>query len=1062
MASDYTSIRKENEMRYGTDIGRIGPMLLTDRYDDRTHFIFELLQNAEDAYANHGEWNGSRSVKFELSETELKIFHFGKPFDEVDVRAICGIGEGKKDGGKIGKFGIGFKSVYAFTDRPEIYSGDESFAVENFVWPTAVAPLNGSPDKTQFVLPFQKDDLAAFPEISKGLQKIGARALMFLREIEEVEWMVNGVASGVYLRSKPEILSEGVRRINVIGQETNKEVTEESWLIFSDPVTDSKGAFVGNVEIAYLLVQDEKSKTEKIRRIHQSKLVVFFSTIVETHVGFLIQGPYNTTPSRDNIHRQDLWNQYCVEKTSELIKRSLVWLRDQKLLSVDVLQCLPINRLSYKDQSIFEPLFETTKDLLISESLLPNYGGNYTSASNAKLAKSQDLRELFSPIQLEEIYGSKNITWISDQVSEKTPELRDYLMKELDIDEIRPEAIIARMNIDFLQKQSDDWIRQFYEFLNKQPSLHRRVLDIPIIRLSNGKHVNVQDQYKKKNAFLPTSFATNLPIIKTSVCNSEEALAFLRSIGITEPDLVDDVIENTLTKYDQRNIDISGLNYESDIERILAAYKVDSSNQRNKLLSELKRKFFVMAIDPGNGEKQLVMPGDVYLATDRLKELFRDISGVLLVDDGQDCLRGEDIRNLLEDCGAVRYLRPIPDRSLTYEELKKLRIDSGSPITSGQNDRIEDWTLYGLLQLITILPNLSTEQQKEKSRLLWEELIQLEDRRGKSVFEGKYSWTYYGQHKSPPFDTAFIRLLKKNKWIPDKDGDLQTPELILFESLDWKSAPFLESKIKFKPPVLNQLAVEAGIEIGALELLKQLGLTSKEELLSKLGLSNISPTNIGVSSIEGKDAREASGDFTVDDEGEIHQKDRSESGTEVSNSHAEKEYTSEIGTTRKPVHDNERSSERTDEDSNRNRTEQEFVSYIRVHPEEKTTSVDTEYEAHLEVEESALEFILRVEPEWIRAANNNPGYDLFQIDENEKVIRWCELKAMTGSLKDHPVGLSHKQFMFAAEKGENFWFYIVEHANTESPRILRIQDPVGKARTFSFDKGWADIAIKDL
>ena len=43
MASDYEAICKENRRRYGTDIGRIGPMLLADRYDDRTHFIFELL-----------------------------------------------------------------------------------------------------------------------------------------------------------------------------------------------------------------------------------------------------------------------------------------------------------------------------------------------------------------------------------------------------------------------------------------------------------------------------------------------------------------------------------------------------------------------------------------------------------------------------------------------------------------------------------------------------------------------------------------------------------------------------------------------------------------------------------------------------------------------------------------------------------------------------------------------------------------------------------------------------------------------------------------------------------
>ena len=49
MASNYEEIQKDNIKRYGTDIARIGPMLLADRYDERTHFIFELLQNAEDS-----------------------------------------------------------------------------------------------------------------------------------------------------------------------------------------------------------------------------------------------------------------------------------------------------------------------------------------------------------------------------------------------------------------------------------------------------------------------------------------------------------------------------------------------------------------------------------------------------------------------------------------------------------------------------------------------------------------------------------------------------------------------------------------------------------------------------------------------------------------------------------------------------------------------------------------------------------------------------------------------------------------------------------------------------
>lgn len=61
MACNYAEIRRDNERRYGTDIGRIGPMLLAHRYDERTHFIYELLQNAEDAFAKRRDPFGLNS-----------------------------------------------------------------------------------------------------------------------------------------------------------------------------------------------------------------------------------------------------------------------------------------------------------------------------------------------------------------------------------------------------------------------------------------------------------------------------------------------------------------------------------------------------------------------------------------------------------------------------------------------------------------------------------------------------------------------------------------------------------------------------------------------------------------------------------------------------------------------------------------------------------------------------------------------------------------------------------------------------------------------------------------
>ena len=66
---------------------------------------------------------------------------------------------GTKDLTAIGQFGIGFKSVYAFTDRPEVYSGDEGFAIDSFVWPVATDSIVREPDETVMVLPLRASRL---------------------------------------------------------------------------------------------------------------------------------------------------------------------------------------------------------------------------------------------------------------------------------------------------------------------------------------------------------------------------------------------------------------------------------------------------------------------------------------------------------------------------------------------------------------------------------------------------------------------------------------------------------------------------------------------------------------------------------------------------------------------------------------------------------------------------------------------------------------------------------------------------------------------------------------
>ena len=59
----------------------------------------------------------------------------------------------------------------------------------------------------------------------------------------------------------------------------------------------------------------------------------------------------------------------------------------------------------------------------------------------------------------------------------------------------------------------------------------------------------------------------------------------------------------------------------------------------------------------------------------------------------------------------------------------------------------------------------------------------------------------------------------------------------------------------------------------------------------------------------------------------------------------------------------------------------------------------------MELEEKAISFILEYETEWQRTPRNNPGYDLFRTSEQDEQV-FCEVKAMTGTLQDRPVGMT--------------------------------------------------------
>ena len=1020
MASDYAAIREANKAEYG-NVGRWGRDVLVNRYDSSAHFIFEILQNAEDALKRRNSWKGSREVLFELTPTSLRAVHCGNPFTLKDVKGVCGVGETTKDLTDIGRFGIGFKSVYSITDRPEVHSGNENFAIDSFVFPTEVPPTKRGADQTEFVLPLRAGDAELRSSVSDGLSTLGARALLFLRQVEEIAWSVKGGASGFYLKENAKGAGAGSRRVTLLGERNGELVVDETWLTFSREARTEAGTLAGFIEIAFLLQEDKESKRWAIQCVDTSPLNAFFPTVVTTHLGFLVQGPYRTTPSRDNVPPRDPWNVKLVQETATLLLDSLRALKSQNLLDVAALQSLPIERTKYLEGSMFAPLFDAVRTALAAEPLLPRAGGGWTAAKNARLARTQELRELFDSKQLAALLGApEGVHWLSGDITRDTAStLRNYLLYELRVTELTPEQVLPRLNKEFLEAQPDEWILELYEFLGGQLALVRqgRTRNIPLVRVEDGSHV-LADSDGQPQAFLPSTIKTDFPTVPKSVCSTVKSLEFLKALGLTEPDAVDDVVRNIIPKYKKETIEVDGDEYEADIERILNAFGTQHRGQRDKLIAGLKEATFVVSVDTGDGDQNVSKPGEVYLATERLKGLFAGVAGVMLVDDSYSCLKGEDIRELLEACGVTRGLTPESVKcELTPADLRRLRTKAGhKAMTWG--DPPKDHTLRGLAELIAFLPRLDVEKKRERTKLLWDALREVDQRLRAGAFSGSYSWTHY-KRRSAVFDAAFVRQLNTTAWVLDAEGSLQRPEFVVFESLGWEENPVLTSKIRFKPPIIDQLALEAGIEPKVLEMLKKRGLTSVAELLAALGEEEPhEPTAPEPTPSEDTDAPGNDSPGTAP------------------------------GTSRPRTPGS--------------RGGRPFISYVAAHPEEAESDPDgLDQSARMALEAKAIDLILSRESEWRRTRTHNPGFDLYQGDEQSGATRWCEVKAMTGTLADRPVGLSRTQFNYAREHGEAYWLYVVESAGTDDASLVRIQDPAGKAKTFTFDHGWREVAEAD-
>ena len=852
MASDYKKIVEEHEKRYGWDAK---PRRIYKRlYSNKTHFVYELIQNADDSKSQH--------LELQLDSNTLFVWNDGRQFNERDVRSICSLGSSDKDLTHIGTFGIGFKAVYNYTDYPEIYSGDERFRIRDFIKPEGIDEMTQEVEKlvnegkTVFRLPFknslhQESDIEHLKDRLCDLSK--ERSLLFLRHLKKVEWKdERNTQTGSYschrypydrIQNIPE--NECVKLVELTGTLNGNDKPSETFLVFRKKIHPPKDVIdklleqaedeeeqqsiqqsadqLQPIEVAFKLQDDRITAMDD-----NCVLFAYLPTQKETHLKFLIQARYQTTPARDNIPEpsENPWNRWLVQETADFFPEILEQLKAEGLLEPAFFNVLPLKR---DVENEFKPIAEALQKAMQKRAFVPTQNGGYAKVGSVfhvnskgiailrgagyRYAKAENVYYPHAEIMrqlIENNWLHSNSCWLHPEIRE-TDEFRQCfkVMQEADVKTVGVSRVLGWLegrDPGWFEAKSNEWLRSLYAYLKEQKSHLGRIKNLPLVRLENGMHVCASYE----SVFFPPEvneacndnikyLLKDLPILQSALLEAEERNeieAFLKSLGVKAlypSDLIREAICPQYCRSEKLSIDQN----RQHVRYIFKVWRKCSASERSSLKVELSETPFLRVYGGIQREiSDFVIPREAYLPkayTDdaNLETYFSVYNGdIWFVDDTylEDNSDAEDWLRFLKAIGSMDTPRVIQYKIPLMEEnrqefnnaLDKRGIKS-ERTTSLSRTSIKDFCPQGLLKALN---KIDRHGETDISQAIWSLLVKMvkplpsEERQRntffRNFFQGTYCWFYY-KDRWKSFNATFYRQLKSTPWIPDEQGNLHTP-----------------------------------------------------------------------------------------------------------------------------------------------------------------------------------------------------------------------------------------------------------------------------------------------
>lgn len=319
---------------------------------DSKRFIFELLQNADDASNQYGKLD----VQIDFIGSYIVVSHNGEQFKPVDIESISSAGDGTKagDSNKTGFKGIGFKSVFSHSSMVIIKSGDYCFKFDKEYWSNHWNNSWGSKNSWQALriekskdenikMPWQIIPLwAKLPEELEDISVFNQYKVSTVIHYENIKQLKTDLSElfsksqiVLFLRSKEVKISinseENTILEKIIDGETTllkrNGVVLSEWLIKkeqfeipqlvqdeinADEKSPKKLKEAKCTEISFA-IQLENGKLKAADK--QNRLVfTYLPTSINFNFPFLVNASFLTDAGRQHLHQDTFWNKWIFKQ----------------------------------------------------------------------------------------------------------------------------------------------------------------------------------------------------------------------------------------------------------------------------------------------------------------------------------------------------------------------------------------------------------------------------------------------------------------------------------------------------------------------------------------------------------------------------------------------------------------------------------------------------------------------------------------------------------------------------------------------------------------------------